>query len=146
MVAIELDQTQQKLIDELPPIHDFSRFYFYLRSSQRDKEYMGILSRISGLNHNILADWLNISPKTFRNYKNNPHLELKENTKEHLLSLISLYKHGIEVFGNKESFEAWLLLKNPLLDDQAPLDFLDTISGIKWIDNKLTSMEYGENA
>lgn len=29
--------------------------------------------------------------------------------------------------------------------NKAPLSFLDTISGIKWVDNRLTAMEYGEN-
>lgn len=44
-----------------------------------------------------------------------------------------------------EDFELWLSQKNYLLDNRAPEDFLETISGIKFIDNRLTAIEFGEN-
>lgn len=140
-----LDKKQQKILEEIPSIHDFSKFYFYLTESKMDHEFLGILNQLSGLSDTVLSDWLNISAKTLRNYKNRTDLILKENTKEHILSLIALYKHGMEVFGNKENFEQWLKAENLLMGGKAPLDFLDTISGIKWVDNRLTAMEYGEN-
>lgn len=140
-----LDKKQQKILEEIPSIHDFSKFYFYLIESKMDHEFLGILNQLSGLSDTVLSDWLNISAKTLRNYKNRTDLILKENTKEHILSLIALYKHGMEVFGNKENFEQWLKAVNLLMGGKAPLDFLDTISGIKWVDNRLTAMEYGEN-
>ena len=45
----------------------------------------------------------------------------------------------------KEDFEHWLTTPNILLDNKAPMDFLDTVSGLKFIDNRLTAMEFGEN-
>ncbi|MFV0196773.1 MbcA/ParS/Xre antitoxin family protein [Empedobacter falsenii] len=56
-----------------------------------------------------------------------------------------MYKHGLEVFNTKDDFEKWLTTPNVLLDKKAPMDFLDTVSGLKFIDNRLTAIEYGEN-
>ena len=92
-----------------------------------------------------MAGWLNITPKTYRSYRKNPELTLKDNLKEHLILLLSLYRHGMDVFGNKKLFEKWLITPNMLLDEKAPRQFLDTISGVKFIDNRLTAMEFGEN-
>ncbi|WP_373523025.1 antitoxin Xre/MbcA/ParS toxin-binding domain-containing protein [Aquiflexum sp.] len=145
MSASVLDKKQQKILEEIPSIHDFSKFYFYLSESKMDHEFLVILNQLTGQTDTVLSDWLNISAKTLRNYKCKTDLNLKENTKEHILSLIALYKHGMEVFENSENFENWLKAKNLLLGGKAPIGFLDTISGIKWVDNRLTAMEYGEN-
>lgn len=145
MSTIILDKNQQKILDEIPSIHDFSKFYFYLTESKMDYQFLGILNEMSGLSDIILSEWLNISAKTLRNYKNKTDLILKENTKEHIISLIALYKHGMEVFEDKDTFEQWLKAENLLMGNKAPLSFLDTISGIKWIDTRLTAMEFGEN-
>jgi uncharacterized protein (DUF2384 family) len=59
--------------------------------------------------------------------------------------LISLYEHGIDVFDTKENFDEWLLSENKLLDNKAPKDFLNTVTGIKFIDTRLTAIEYGDN-
>lgn len=141
-----LNNKQKKIIEEIPSVGDFSKVYFYTVKSKLDFEYIIILDKIIGLNDSVLAKWLNITPRTFRNYKNNSELILKDNIKEHIILILSLYKHGIEVFDNAENFELWLSKKNYLLDNRAPVDFLETISGIKFIDNRLTAIEYGENA
>ncbi|MEG0984268.1 MbcA/ParS/Xre antitoxin family protein, partial [Algoriella sp.] len=90
------------------------------------------------------SKWLNITTRTYRNYKTKD-VSLKDNTKEQIVLLISLYKHGLDVFMTKEDFEHWLTTPNILLDNKAPMDFLDTVSGLKFIDNRLTAMEFGEN-
>jgi uncharacterized protein (DUF2384 family) len=140
-----LNSKQKRIIDEIPSVGDFSNVYFYTVKSNQDTEFIAILDRIIGRNDTILSKWLNITPRTFRNYKNNDKLVLKDNIKEHIILILSLYKHGIEVFGNVEDFELWLSQKNYLLDNRAPEDFLETISGIKFIDNRLTAIEFGEN-
>lgn len=140
-----LNSRQRKIIEEIPAVGDFSNVYFYTVKSNEDPEFIAILDRIIGLNDTILSKWLNITPRTFRNYKSNEKLVLKDNIKEHIILILSLYKHGIEVFGNVKDFELWLSQKNYLLDNRAPGDFLETISGIKFIDNRLTAMEFGEN-
>ncbi len=145
MTTSVLNYNQKRIIEEIPSVKDFSSVYFYTITSKLDTEYIEILDKIIGLNDSILSKWLNITPRTFRNYKNNHNLVLKENTKEHIILILSLYKHGFEVFGSIENFETWLSTKNVMLDNSAPEDFLETISGIKFIDNRLTAMEFGEN-
>ena len=140
-----LDKRQNEIIGKIPAIHDSTKFFLFVANSSQDADYVSILNKLFSLNDNLLADWLNISSRTFRNYRKNPDLSLKENTKEHILILLSLYKHGIETFGNKDDFEKWLSLPNILLDNKPPVSFLDTILGIKFIDNRLIAMEFGEN-
>jgi len=145
MSIATLDKRQQKILEEIPTLNDFSKIYFYTVQSKFDNDFVKTLDSMIGLNDTILSDWLSITPRTFRNYKKNTDLILKGNIKEHIVLIISLYKHGIEVFGDTDNFEKWLSMKNPLLDNQAPTSFLDTVSGIKFIDNRLSALEYGEN-
>lgn len=55
-------------------------------------------------------------------------------------------KHGIEVFNSSDEFSKWLETENYYLDKKKPIEYLNTISGIKFIDDLLTGMEYGDNA
>ncbi|MCX2475724.1 MbcA/ParS/Xre antitoxin family protein [Pedobacter sp. MC2016-05] len=145
MSIATLDKRQQKILEEIPTLNDFSKIYFYTVQSKFDNDFVKTLDSMIGLNDTILSDWLSITPRTFRNYKKNTDLILKGNIKEHIVLIISLYKHGIEVFGDTDNFEKWLSMKNHLLDNKAPTSFLDTVSGIKFIDNRLSALEYGEN-
>jgi uncharacterized protein (DUF2384 family) len=47
--------------------------------------------------------------------------------------------------GSKDRFNQWLTAKNFLLDGKAPVSFLSTVTGIRFIDDRLTAMEYGDN-
>lgn len=145
MSTATLNKNQKKIIEEIPSLNDFSKIYFYTVQSKFDNDFVKTLDSVIGLNDDILSNWLNITPKTFRNYKKNADLVLKGNIKEHIVLILSLYKHGIEVFGSTVDFEKWLSAENRLLDNEAPSKFLDTVSGIKFIDNRLTALEYGEN-
>ena len=60
--------------------------------------------------------------------------------------LISLFKHGIEIFGDEEKFKQWLKTENFYFGQKTPVVFIDTASGIKFIDDRLTGIEYGDNA
>lgn len=132
----------KRIEPELPCVNEPSGMYMYL--SQTQNRFIQILDELIGLSDEIISKWLNITTRTYRNYKTKD-TEIKENTKEHIVSILSLYKHGMEVFSTKEEFENWLTLPNPFLDNKAPMDFMDTISGIQLIDNRLTAMEFGEN-
>lgn len=133
----------QRVERELPSVNEPMSMYLYL-NKPASNPIIKILDDLIGLNDEVISKWLNITTRTFRNYKTK-ETEIKENTKEHIVSILSLYKHGMEVFDSKNEFENWLTLKNTFLDNQAPMDFMDTISGIQFIDNRLTAMEFGEN-
>lgn len=146
MTASGLNTKEKEIMEEIPMVKDSSGVYFYTVKSKTDANLVGILDKMIGINDTRLSKWLNITPRTYRNYRNNPELVLKDTTKEHIILIISLYKHGAEVFGGVQEFEAWLSKKNPLLSHKTPQEFLETISGIKFIDSRLTAIEFGENA
>lgn len=145
MLTLTLNPRQKKIIEEIPLVSEYSHLYFYTTQSDSNSEFIAILDSVIGLSDTVLSKWLNITPRTFRNYRNSTNLILKENTKEHVILILSLYKHGIELFDTVENFESWLSKNNPVLDNRAPIEFLETISGIKFIDDRLTAMEFGEN-
>ncbi|WP_353135829.1 antitoxin Xre/MbcA/ParS toxin-binding domain-containing protein [Pseudopedobacter sp.] len=145
MATIVSDKNKAyKVIDEILSVNDSTSIYSYISTRTIDNRYIKILDEIANVNESTISNWLNITTKTFRNYKNKES-HLKGNTKEHIVSLLSLYKHGFDVFESQENFEKWLTSNNYMLDNKAPMDFLDTISGIRFIDDRLTAMEFGEN-
>ncbi len=117
---------------------------YWVQSKNINWKYLEYLKQFSGLKDDTLSRWLNISVKTFRSYKKTA-LRLKENLQEHVLQLITLYKHGILVFDSVKAFNAWLYEDNFFFDGKAPYTFLNTISGIQFVKDNLTAIEYGDN-
>lgn len=106
--------------------------------------YFSILKLITNCDDKEISEWLSISEKTFRSYKLSSG-KAKPILGERAVMLISLFKHGIEIFGSEQSFKKWLDTKNVFFDQEKPSSFMDTASGIKFIDDRLTGMEYGDN-
>jgi uncharacterized protein (DUF2384 family) len=115
-----------------------------LRTSDINWYYMAKLKEYAALQDEILSNWLNISVKTFRTYKK-PENTFKDNLKEQIILLFSLFKHGIDIFGTREEFNQWLNTKNFFFDNNMPVSYLNTITGIRFVDNRLTAMEFGDN-
>ena len=115
-----------------------------LHSEVMSKMQVQVLKNYIQLEDETLSDWLNVSVKTFRNYKKTD-TELKENIKEQIILLISLFKHGKKVFGKTDQFINWIKIDNPFLDYSKPIDYLNTITGIRFVDDRLTAIEYGDN-
>ncbi len=134
------------MMESLPRVEEYAATYLYATQPRNDIDFINALKQLIGLNLSVLARWLNITPRTFKNYLDKGNITLKENLREHIIMVLALYKHGAEVFGNIPDFETWLSEKNILLSSKAPSDFLDTISGIRFIDSRLTAIEYGDNA
>lgn len=127
-------------------VSDSASIYLRVTDTKSSLNYLKLFDELIGLSDIIVSNWLNITTRTLRNYRKVKDVQLKDNTKEHIITIMALYKHGIDVFESKADFEKWLVTKNLLLDNKAPMEFLDTISGIKLIDNRLTAIEFGENA
>jgi hypothetical protein len=130
-------------ISTIPEIGNFTKILFYLRNNDVNWDYFNYFKEITTLSDEITSNWLNINPKTLRAYRK-PESTSKDNVKEHLVLLIALYQHGIDVFEGKENFDSWLISENYYFDRKAPMDFLDTITGIKFIDDRLTAIEFGD--
>jgi uncharacterized protein (DUF2384 family) len=107
--------------------------------------YFNLLKKMSGAEDKEISKWLSLSEKTYRNHKATG-LVTKASLQEHLVTLLSLFKHGIEIFGTSDQFKNWLIKDNYHFNKKSPITFIDTISGIQFIDDRLTGIEYGDNA
>ncbi len=139
-----LGAVTRKAILNIPEIGNNMDVFYYIKNNKIDENYMIYLKEETSFNDDVISDWLNISVKTLRSYRK-PKTTLKENLKEHLILILSLYEHGKEVFESAEHFDNWLDTDNFYFDNKPPKDFLATVSGIKFIDDQLTSIEYGDN-
>lgn len=115
-----------------------------LQTNDINWEYIDTIKEMTDLNDEVISLWLNISVRSFRSYRQS-NSRLKENLKEHIIVLLSLIKHGIQVFGSKDGFDQWLTTENFFLDSKTPVAFLNTVTGIRFIDDRLTAMEFGDN-
>lgn len=116
----------------------------WLQSKEIDWKYLRFFKQYSTLQDDIISDWLNISVRTLRNYRK-PENKLKDNVKEQLLLLMTLFRHGNEVFGSSKNFYKWLNEENFFFDAKAPVNYLNTNAGIRIVEDRLTAMEYGDN-
>lgn len=128
----------------LPSLSSDVDILFFIKNEEVDVQFLHHLKTVSSFSDEVIAQWLDINVKTLRNYRKSES-EIKESQKEHLVMLLSLYQHGIAVFGTAESFDRWLETDNYFFDNRPPRDFLDTSSGIRFVDDRLTAMEYGDN-
>jgi len=117
---------------------------YAVRQNNIDTVYLTNLKEVSGLKDETLSTSLNMNIKTFRSYKMTP-LPMKPHLQEHVFAMLSLYRHGIEVFGSHKRFNDWMDKPNFFFDNDKPVNFLTTITGIRHLDNRLTAIEYGDN-
>lgn len=117
---------------------------YAVRQNKITSNYIDVLKKLSGLKDELLSASLNLNIKTFRSYKLKS-MPMKPYLQEHVFILLSLFKHGIDFFGTSNKFGEWLQKENYFFDNDMPINFLDTISGIRYTDDHLTAMEYGDN-
>ncbi len=129
---------------EIPNVVSEPEMLYAVRQNNIDSKQIFNLKMLSGLKDEFLSLSLNLNIKTFRNYKLKP-LPMKPYLQEHVFALLSLFKHGIAIFGSSDQFNEWLQKPNHFFDNDSPLDFLNTISGIKYTDDRLIAIEYGDN-
>jgi uncharacterized protein (DUF2384 family) len=139
------DRQEAVIMEEVPRLINDSEILSFLRKKDIDWRYLNAFRNMTDFNDDIISEWLNVSVKTFREYRK-PDSVFKENVKEHVLLLLSLFAHGIEVFGSRKEFGNWLTTDNFHFDRAKPETFLNTVTGIMFIDDRLTGMEYGDNA
>ena len=62
---------------------------------------------------------------------------------ERLLLLNALAAHGLRVFEDQGKFNRWLRRPLEILENQSPLQMLDTATGFQVVDQILGRIEYG---
>jgi len=118
---------------------------YALLNNKVDTESLRSLKEETGVSGEALSAWLHVTPKTLRNYLVRKSA-LSETLGEQVLFLRALFRHGASVFGSVKDFETWLERENLMLDRMKPKDFLGSVSGVRFIDDQLYGMEYGDNA
>lgn len=104
------------------------------------------LVAVSGLNKQELAeDIVGIPLKTIHEYEEEEKI-LNPRDSEMVLKMLALYKKGIEIFGEIDSFNRWLLKPSFGLGNQIPYNLLNTVTGIDLILEELIRIEYGDLA
>ena len=144
-IFVFMTVAQTTLLKNIPSRVDTNVTLGMIKTGKVGPQHLQALKDLTLFNDEKISDWLDISVKTFRSYKK-PQSIIKPRIKEHAVMALSLIKHGIEVFGSQESFANWLEKENFFFDKKAPIEFMDTHSGIKFIDDRLTGIEYGDNA
>jgi uncharacterized protein (DUF2384 family) len=134
----------RSIIEEVPEQINDSEILNYLHTKDVNWKYVSAIRELTDFNDNVISDWLNLSVKTLREYRK-PESTFKENVKEHVLVLLTLIKHGIDAFGSQGEFESWLSTDNFYFDNRQPATFLNTVTGIKFVNDRLTAMELGDN-
>lgn len=107
-------------------------------------EHLDFIKQRSKVPDDVIAYWLNVNVKTYRSYRNHKN-ELKPDQVEHIVILERLIAHGVSVFG-PDGFPTWLLQENFMFDRQRPADLLNTNSGVRLVDDRITGIEFGDNA
>ena len=141
---INQEFSYKKILRDIPYRINDTDILLYLQKEKINWAYVLTLKKSTKFNDDILSDLLNVSVKTFRSYKK-PEQEINDNIKEHLLLLLSIIQHGKKIFGSSDKFEEWLVKENFFFDKKSPIEFMNTITGIRFIDDRLTAIEYGDN-
>ena len=132
-------------IDSIPQTVSESEMILYLNSFELGNKQVKLFKKLVKATDKLISEWFDISEKTFQNYKNSKS-ELSINFKEKMVLLIALYKKGEFVFGSKEAFNSWLEKPNFQFNNTPPIEYFKSISGIRYIEDRLTGIEYGDNA
>lgn len=132
------------ILNEIPGQINDGVILHFLRTKEVNWKHVDAIKKLTDFNDDVISDWLNVSVKTFRAYRK-PANAFKENVKEQILLLLAVIKHGIDAFGSIEAFDQWLNKENFYFDNKHPNTFLNTITGIRFVDDRLTAMEYGDN-
>jgi putative toxin-antitoxin system antitoxin component (TIGR02293 family) len=88
------------------------------------------------------SEFLHLSERTFQRYKKEQR-KFDSLHSEKILEITLMYNKGVEVFGEKEDFDAWLEAKNVALGGIRPKELLDSTFGIGLLRDELTRIEHG---
>jgi putative toxin-antitoxin system antitoxin component (TIGR02293 family) len=88
-----------------------------------------------------LAKYLHVSERTLQRYE--PDKILSPDLSDHVLQITKVYARCLEVFEDKKNAAYWLKESCIAFGNIAPIELLDTSTGIEMVFDELTRMEYG---
>lgn len=102
------------------------------------------LIEITGGTQTEVAHILDLTEPTLRKYIK-AEKELNIGLSEHIIQLFELFDKGMDTFGSLEEFKNWLP-HHQIGVNAAPIDLLDTITGINIVMSELVRIDYGVTA
>lgn len=135
----------QKILRTIPSGISSAEVLHIIHTKNVSASYLEALKEESQVTDDVLSSWLNINVKTFRSYRDSSS-ELRPDLQEQTILLLSLLKHGKVLFGSNSVFRQWLDTENFHFGGRQPVTYLNTVSGIRYVDDRLTGMEFGDNA
>ena len=88
-----------------------------------------------------LSHILHISTRQLSRYDNDERLSAEQSG--FLYEFSRVYVRGLDIFGDRETFEKWLQRPQMALGDRVPLALLDTTEGFRLVNDLLAQVEYG---
>ena len=95
----------------------------------------------SSLTKKQVSRMIHISERTLQ--RNSPDKLIDTTTSERLIELTRLFHKGISVFNDKGKFITWLNRPNKSLDNQLPIELIETNLGIDLVLDELLKIEHG---
>ncbi|WP_131535876.1 type II RES/Xre toxin-antitoxin system antitoxin [Pedobacter nototheniae] len=105
------------------------------------KKSLTALAKQISLTIEEIAGVLHISGRTLQRYT--PTTLVKTEYADRAIELARLYEHGIDVLGDTKTFNTWMRSPNKALNDEIPLNLLDTSIGFELVLKVLGRIEYG---
>jgi len=100
---------------------------------------------LSGFTQDEFQETFKTTVKTIQNHVTR-ELTLDAALSEKLLKSFALFDKGVEIFGSAKNFHQWLNAPAYGLGNQLPFDLMDTITGIRLIEEELIRIEFGDLA
>ena len=88
-----------------------------------------------------LAKYLHVSERTLQRYA--PKKLLSSELSDRVLQIAKVYARSVDVFESPDTASQWLKQPSLALGNVAPIEFLDTFSGVEIVLDELTRIEYG---
>jgi len=95
----------------------------------------------SNLSQKQLSKIIHLSERTLQ--RNSPEKLLDLGASEKLIELCRLFHKGITVFNNKEKLLLWINRPNLPLNNQTPLELMETSLGMDMVHDELIKIEQG---
>ena len=145
MIDMEAENTPSSMVmEEITPYLSEPEVLEYMVRRDVDWRHVQAISLLTDTSDGLISDWLGINVKTLREYRK-PGIQLKAQLQEHLVLLVSTLKQGRSVLGSVQALDRWLSAPNFFLDGRSPASFLNTISGIRLVSDRLAALEHGDN-
>mgnify|MGYP006204169707 CR=1 FL=1 len=110
------------------------------RTGISKKSLLALAKKIS-LTIDEISTVLHISERTLQRYT--PATLVKTEHADKAIELARLYERGTTVLGSESEFNTWMRTPNHALNNEIPLDLLDTSIGFDLILQVLGRIEYG---